>query len=464
MSKVNKTDKTILLVEDDPIVTAALSERLTEAGYAVASFASADTALQELDSFAPQVVITDVRLPGTDGISFLKQLKQRDESLSVIVMTGYATVSDAVAAMKLGAADYLPKPVSADELLVKIERLFELRQLRADRDRLQKDAERHFALGNVIGRSKRMQEIFDVANVVKDLDTTVLIQGSTGTGKELLARAIHFQSARRALPFVPVSCVALSPQLLESELFGHERGAFTGAYRRKIGRFEAAAGGTLFLDDVDDIPLELQTKLLRVLQERKLLRVGGEGEIEVHCRIICACKTDLQQLVETGRFRSDLFFRVNVVRIELPPLAKRKEDIPLLVEHFVAPSASRQRKGPPKVDPEAMHHLVQYDWPGNVRQLENVIEASVAFCSAGRLSIAHLPAEITHRPPVRELFNLSLPSQGTLDLTELTDAFQTEAIRWALRLADGSQVQAAKLLGLPRTTLQSKMQKLGLAD
>ncbi|NIA06287.1 MAG: response regulator [Actinobacteria bacterium] len=457
-------NKTVVLVEDDPIVTASLSERLTEAGYSVAGFASADQALQELASLVPQVIITDVRLPGTDGIDFLKQLKHLDESVSVIVMTAYATVSDAVAAMKLGAADYLPKPICVDELLVKIERLFETRQLRADRDRLQKDAERRFRLGNVIGHSKRMQEIFDVAEVVKDLDTTVLIQGSTGTGKELLARAIHFQSVRRALPFVPVSCVALSPQLLESELFGHERGAFTGAYRRKVGRFEAAASGTLFLDDVDDIPLELQTKLLRVLQERKLLRVGGEVEIDVQCRIICACKTDLQQLVEAGRFRSDLFFRMNVVRIELPPLAKRKEDLPLLVEHFVNHYAARQGKKPPKVDPEALHYLVQHDWPGNIRELENVIEASVAFCSAGRLSVAHLPPEITHRPPAQELFSLNLPGQGRVDLSELTNAVQGQVIRWALRLADGSQIKAAKLLNLPRTTLQSKMRKLGLGD
>ena len=455
-------NKTVVLVEDDPIVTASLSERLTEAGYSVADFASADQALQKLASLSPQVIITDVRLPGTDGIDFLKQLKRQYDSVSVIVMTAYATVSDAVAAMKLGAADYLPKPICVDELLVKIERLFETRQLRADRDRLQKDAERRFGLGNVIGHSKRMQKIFDVAEVVKDLDTTVLIQGATGTGKELLARAIHFQSVRRAMPFVPVSCVALSPQLLESELFGHERGAFTGAYRRKIGRFEAAADGTLFLDDVDDIPLELQTKLLRVLQERKLLRVGGEKEIDVQCRIICACKIDLQQLVAAERFRSDLFFRMNVVRIELPPLAKRREDIPLLVEHFVSHYASRQHKDAPKVDPEALHYLVQYDWPGNIRELENVIEASVAFCSAGRLGVAHLPPGITHRPTGQALFSLNLPSQGAVDLSELTDAIQGQVIQWALRLSEGSQVQAAKMLGLPRTTLQSKMTKLGL--
>ncbi len=457
-------DKTIMLVEDDPIITASLTERLSEAGYTVTAFATAEKALQDLDKLAPQLIITDVRLPGTDGIDFLKQLKQRDQSISVIVMTGYATISDAVAAMKLGAADYLPKPISAEELLVKIERLFELRQLLADRDRLQHDAERRFALGNVIGRSRRMREIFEAVNLVKDLSTTVLIKGPTGSGKELLARAIHFQSVRRALPFVPVSCVALSPQLLESELFGHERGAFTGAYRRKIGRFEAADDGTLFLDDVDDIPLELQTKLLRVLQERKMLRVGGEREIDVHCRIICACKANLQQLVDSGRFRADLFFRMNVIRIELPPLAQRQEDIPLLAEHFVGHYAARQKKDPPKLDPEALHYLIQYDWPGNVRQLENVIEASVAFCSAGRLTVAHLPPEITHRPPTKGLFSLNLPAKGSVDISELTAAVQTELIRWALRLADGSQIKAAKLLNIPRTTLQSKMSRLGLLD
>ena len=457
-------DRTVVLVEDDPIVTASLSERLTEAGYTVSSFASADEAMEKLGSLAPQVVITDVRLPGTDGIDFLKTLKQKNESVSVIVMTAYATVPDAVAAMKLGAADYLPKPIRVDELLVRIERLYETRELRADRDRLQKDAERRFRLGNVIGHSKGMQQIFDVVEVVKDLDTTVLIQGATGTGKELLARAIHFASARKAEPFVPVSCVALSPQLLESELFGHERGAFTGAYRRKIGRFEAAAEGTLFLDDVDDIPLELQTKLLRVLQERKLLRVGGEAEIDVHCRIICASKTDLQELVAVGRFRSDLFFRINVVRIELPPLAKRKEDIPLLVEHFAAHYADRQHKQTPKIDPEALHFLVEYNWPGNIRELENVIESSVAFCSAGRLGVAHLPPGITHRPVGQELVGLNLPSQGGINLSKLTDTVQSKAIQWALRLADGSQIKAAKMLGVPRTTLQSKMRKLGLGE
>ncbi len=460
---MDKANRIIFLVEDDPIITAALTERLSEAGYSVTAFATADQALQDLDKISPQLIITDVRLPGTDGIDFLKQLKKRDQSVSVIVMTGYATVSDAVAAMKLGAADYLPKPVSAQELLVKIERLFELRQVRADRDRLQEDAERRFALGNVIGRSRKMQKIFEAVNLVKDLSTTVLIKGETGSGKELLARAIHFQSIRRALPFVPVSCVALSPQLLESELFGHERGAFTGAYRRKIGRFEAASEGTLFLDDVDDIPLELQTKLLRVLQERKMLRVGGEHEIDVHCRIVCASKADLQQLVDAGRFRADLFFRMNVIRIELPLLSERKEDIPLLAEHFIEHYAARQKKAPPKLDPEALHYLIEYDWPGNVRQLENVIEASVAFCSAGRLTVAHLPPEITHQPPAKGLFSLDLPAKGIVDMSQLTDAVQAQLIRWALRLADGSQIRAAKLLNVPRTTLQSKMRKLNLS-
>ena len=462
--KMDQSQKTIVLVEDDPIITASLTERLSEAGYTAVSFSSADRALEQIDKLAPHVVITDVRLPGTDGISFLKQLKQHDQAISVIILTGYATVADAVTAMKLGASDYLPKPVSAQELLVKIDRLFELRQLRADRDRLQADAERRFAFGNVIGRSRRMKEVFEAADLVKDLSTTVLIRGATGTGKELLARAIHFQSVRRAQPFVPVSCVALSPQLLESELFGHERGAFTGAYRRKTGRFEAAAEGTLLLDDVDDIPTELQTKLLRVLQERKLLRVGGEKEIPVNCRIICACKTDLQKLVDDGRFRADLYFRMNVVRIELPSLIRRKSDIPLLVEHFVAHYAARQKKGPIKVDPEALHHLVEFDWPGNVRQLENVIEASVAFCSTDRLTVAHLPPEITHQPPAKGLFSLNLPAKGSVDLDNLTDAVQTQAIRWALRLADGSQVKAAQLLNLPRTTLQSKIRKLRLSD
>ena len=461
---MDKADKTILLVEDDAIITAALTERLTEAGYTVNAFANADDALQALDKIAPQLIVTDVRLPGTDGIDFLKQIKQRDQSISVIVMTGYATVTDAVTAMKLGAADYLSKPVLAEELLVKIERLFEHRLLRADRDRLQADAERRFALGNVIGRSRKMREIFEAVNLVKDLSTTVLIKGPTGSGKELLARAIHFQSIRRALPFVPVSCVALSPQLLESELFGHERGAFTGAYRRKVGRFEFAADGTLFLDDVDDIPLELQTKLLRVLQERKMIRVGGEREIDVNCRIVCACKTDLQQLVDLGRFRADLFFRMNVIRIVLPPLARRQEDIPLLTDHFVAHYAARQKKAPPKIDPEALHYLVQYDWPGNVRQLENVIEASVAFCSAGRLTSAHLPPEITHRSPAKGLFSLTLPAKGTVDISQLTDAVQAQTIRWALELANGSQIKAAKRLNIPRTTLQSKMRKLGLSE
>ena len=461
---MTNSDKNIMLVEDDAIITAALTERLTEAGYTVSSFDTAEKALQTLEQNIPHIVITDVRLPGTDGIDFLRQLKQKDQSISVIIMTGYATVADAVTAMKLGAADYLPKPVLAEELLLRIERLFELRQLLADRDRLQADAERRFGLGNIIGHSKKMQKIFANANLIKDLSSTVLIKGQTGTGKELLARAIHFQSVRRAAPFIPVSCVALSPQLLESELFGHERGAFTGAYRRKIGRFEAAAAGTLFLDDVDDIPLEIQTKLLRVLQERKMLRVGGEHEIDVKCRIICACKADLQHLVQSGRFRADLFFRMNVVRIELPPLLQRKEDIPLLIEHFVDHYAAQQKKKPPKVDPQAIHYLVQYNWPGNVRELENVIEASVAFCAAGRLTIAHLPPEITHQAPAKGLFSLNLPAQGSVDFAQLTDSVQAELIRWALRLSANSQIKAAKLLHLPRTTLQSKMQKLNLAE
>ena len=452
----------VSLVEDDNITRAALEDRLTGAGYVVEPFTEATSALKRFRQNPTDVVITDVRLPGMSGLELLSEIKKERSETAVIVITGYGTIDDAVLAMREGAYDYLPKPVTAQALLIKLARVLEFRQAVAERKRLQHELEQRYDYANVIGRSRSMQQAFEVAEVVKDLDSTVLIWGETGVGKEVLGRAIHFSSERRGQPFVPVSCVIFSREILESELFGHEKGAFTGAYRRKTGRFEAAGEGTIFLDDVDDIPVGLQVKLLRVLQEKRFERVGGEASIPMRCRIICAAKRNLAHLVEEGTFRKDLFFRMNVVPIKLPPLRERREDIPLLVDHFVRVYAEGLGKPVPEVRPTEMQLLLDYDWPGNVRELENVIERAVAFCRGDALNAQHFPGEITEGDRHAEPVKLNLPASEPIDFSGLTGKVEREIIEWALLVNDGNQVKAARFLSLPRSTLQNKMKRLGV--
>ena len=449
----------LIVIEDDVIARVSLEEQLQDAGYEVAAHGTVESALEVLKSRNFDVAICDVRLPGTDGFAFLAEARRVNCEMLVIMLTGYGAVEDAVRAMKMGAADYLCKPVSADEICMRIERSLEYRQADLDRRRLQREVEKLYSYHNLIGHSEAMQEIFGLVELVKDIDSTILIEGDTGTGKDALARAIHFTSVRREHPFVAANCMVLSRELLESELFGHERGAFTGAYRDKPGRFEVAGQGTILLDDVDDIPLDLQGKLVNVLEQRKAERVGSTNQIDLSCRVICATKKNLAELVKAGRFRDDLYYRMNVVNIRVPPLAERKDDIAWLAEHFLELYNKRLGRNVREITPAAMQVLHAYDWPGNVRELEHVIERTIVLSSNEKITPADLPPGIRQQAAEGERYTLHLPAQGKVDLAKLLCDVEAEAIKWAMTLSKGQQVGAAELLNIPRTTLQAKLHK-----
>jgi DNA-binding NtrC family response regulator len=466
MSQRNDDSKRrVLVTEDDEIARVTLTEQLKDAGYDVEAFQTAEGALEALKAGAFDVAVSDVRLPGMDGVTFLEQARRISPQTLVILLTGFGTVGDAVRAMRLGAADYLCKPVSAEEVAVRMEKALAFKQADSDRERLQQEVEQQFSYHNVIGHSAGMQSIFRLMELVKDIDSTVLIEGETGTGKDLLARAMHFSSNRRQYPFVSVNCMVLSRDLLVSELFGHERGAFTGAYKDSPGRFEMAGKGTVLLDDVDDIPLDLQGKLVYALEQRKCERVGSTKQIHLDCRVICATKKNLADLVREGRFRDDLYYRMNVLNLRIPPLRERKDDIPWLAAHFLKVYGQRRGRGAKTLSDEAMRMLHSYDWPGNVRELEHVIERAVVLCAGQEIGPIELPSLPQPAPPAREeppltrdLYTLRLPEKGGIDLPALLGGIERDAIDWAMARSEGQQA-AAELLNVPRTTFQAKYYK-----
>jgi len=444
----------VLVVDDEPGVRAAVRAILgqvcevVEAGDGPAAIDAVRT--RDLD-----VCLLDVRLPGMEGIEVLERLKRLEPGLEVVLVTAVRTVRTAVAAMKLGAYDYLTKPFPAEELRGIVQRALERRALRREVRYLRAELARHEELGQLVGRSPAMQRIHELIRQVADTGASVLITGESGTGKELIARAIHREGVRRDRPFVAINCAALPAELLESELFGHERGAFTGAHVRKLGKFEAAHTGTLFLDEVGALRVDLQPKLLRALQEREIDRVGGTRPIKVDARIVAATNVDLRQAVASGRFREDLFYRLHVVPIAVPPLRERREDIPTLARHFLARYAGQFGKGMRDLSPGALEALVRYEWPGNVRELENVIARSVALAEGPVVQLDQIPLDVALAPgsPARdEQFNLR----------EARQEFERLLILRALDRADGNQTVAARLLGMHRNTLCVKLAQLGL--
>ena len=472
----------VLLVDDDRVARVPLRDDIREAGYEVDETGSAEEALDLLEKREYDVVVTDLRMPGMDGIELLELVKSRRPDAEVIVITAYGTVQTAVRAMKLGAYEYLTKPFDNEELLLLLERIRKVREVMAENLRLRKRLEEQYRLEDMVGKGHKMQEVFRLIRTVAPSDSTVLLQGETGTGKELAAYAFHELSHRRDGPFVKVSCAALSRELLESELFGHVKGAFTSAVRDKPGKFELADGGTIFLDEVDDIPLELQVKLLRVLQEREFERVGGTRTLKVDVRVIAATKVDLFERVRRGLFRKDLYYRLNVVPIRLPPLRERREDIPLLVEHFLKHFGVEGRI---TISPDAMKLLMDYDWPGNVRELENLIERLVVVGAGPQVRPEDLPPEV--RTPVQpgemgpsleevlkrqeELEAMirmlragtTEPDIGTASFEEIVAAKERELIQEALRRTGGNKTRAAELLRMKLSTFRDKMRRLGLA-
>ncbi len=409
-------------------------------------------ALDELKSRRFDIVVTDIRMPGMDGISLLKEAKALDPAPEVIVITGHGTLETAVEAIRLGAYDYVRKPFRNEEIVRRIDALGSVKSLTNKVQTLESKLGDDRARTRIIGESERMTRVLDVVRTIADSDEDVLIEGETGTGKELVARALHNLSPKKGKPLVKVNCAALPSGLIESELFGHERGAFTGAIARKIGRFELADGGTIFLDEIGDLPLDMQAKLLRVLQEGEFERVGGSQTMKVEVRVIAATNRDLQKLMAEGKFRSDLFYRLNVFPVEVPALHERTEDIPLLVQCFVSKYSLRFGKTIKSVTEKAMAALVKYDWPGNIRELENVIERAVILTEGQTLELGDWLSRPTKAPSTSKVPSLDeLQRSHILEVLDLTGG--------KVSGTDG----AAAILGLKPTTLESRMKKLGIA-
>ncbi len=454
-----ETKATILIVDDEPIKRSVLEDKLSDAGYSVVTVGSPLEAEPVLEKTSFDVILTDVRMPGQDGLTFLRGVKRKEPGQAVIVMTAFGTVETAVEAMKLGAFDFIQKPFSTEELMLKLDRLLKYERLAGENEALRDQLALPRTESRIVGQSKPMREVLARIHAIAGTDTTVLIEGESGTGKELVARAIHETSHRASGLFVAVSCAALPRDLMETELFGHEAGAFTGAVKRRIGRFEIAHGGTLFLDDVDDIPLELQVKLTRVLQERSFERVGGEQPILTNVRLIAATKKPLAALVSAGTFREDLYYRLNVVPVHIPPLRDRREDIPLLVDHLLERLAIKINRGPLSMSPRAVAKLQSHHWPGNVRELEHVLERTVALTREDTIDEAHLP-KLQATGATGGIVSLALSGAQNVQMTSIIADVERKLVGWALARAKGNLAKAAEMLGIPRSTLQYRIAKL----
>ncbi|MFT6816317.1 MAG: two-component system response regulator PilR (NtrC family) [Myxococcota bacterium] len=448
----------LLVVDDDRGVRTALRVNLSKAGHSVTLATNVEEALAALRSSPFDLVITDVKMPGETGLALLGRIREAWADTPVIVMTGYGSVEDAVSAMKAGAADYIIKPVEKAELLLLVDRALQTRALRAELIALRQEVEDKYGFDNIIGTSDAMVRLYEDISAVAASSATVLLHGPTGTGKELLAHAIHYRSARRSGPLVPVNCGAIPEQLLESELFGHERGAFTGAVRQHVGKFEQADGGTILLDEIGEMDLHMQVKLLRVLQSGTFQRVGGTKTLSVDVRIVAATNRDLREDVREGRFREDLFYRLNVVALAVPPLRDRRDDIPLLVDHFVATFCKKDSRDVPRPSHQTVQRLMSYAWPGNVRQLEHVIERAVILHRGGPSLEIPTPEDLR---PSRDEHD-PLPPAGTA-LPDFLAEHERHAIIAALKLENGVQARAARRLGISRSNLNYRIQKLEIA-
>ena len=451
----------ILLVDDEEALRLVVAERLTDEGFDVVEAASGEAALEQLQRFAFDVIISDLRLPGLDGRQVIDAALERYPGILAIVVTGYATVKDAVDIIKRGASDFVAKPFQFDELLHVINSAREQRRLKEENAYLRQQLDQRFGLGAMVGKSAPMRALYQLIETVASTSATVLITGETGTGKEIVARAIHQSSLRRQQKFVAINCGAIPEPLLEAELFGHVRGAFTGAIQSRQGRIEQADKGTILLDEVGTMPASLQMKLLRVLQEREFERVGDSRTIRVDVRILAATNADLARMVKEGTFREDLFYRLNVVAVQISPLRERSEDIPLLVARFIDKlQPAGDGREPVVVSQEVMRRLMACEWPGNVRQLENVIERALALGGGRRrIDVDDLPPDMRgDAAPVPVAPRLT---ESGVDLPALVADFERQMIDQALTRTEGNRGAAARLLGLKRTTLVEKLRRLG---
>ena len=461
--------KQVLIVDDEPNLRKILSHQLSRDGYDVLTAEDGEQGLAQLREHHIDLVITDLKMPKIDGMTLLKKALEEEPELPVVLVTAHGTIDTAVEALKSGAFDFVTKPFDKDEVRQIVAKALKTRELRgADATPVASSGARF----GIIGTSPGIAELYSILERVADTPTTVLITGESGTGKELVARALHVHSGRKERPFIKVNCAAIPKELIESELFGYERGAFTGAVSSKPGRFELANGGTLFLDEIGEIPIEMQVKLLRALQESEFERVGGIKTIRVDVRLVAATNRDLKKLIASGAFREDLFYRLNVVPIRLPALRERTGDIPLLVEHFVVKFNERLKKRVEGLEPEATEALVQYPWPGNIRELENVVERAILFCDTQRLRATDLPPEIRGIPAMANVplpeadLQAALAGEGGLKehVKVAMSRLEKELVSRALQQTGGNVTHAARLLKISRKGLQLKMKELGLRE
>jgi DNA-binding NtrC family response regulator len=449
----------LLIVEDEPLLRVAMGDALRKEGWIVDIAEDGVRGEELFREHRPELVLVDLVMPRMDGMELLRRIKELDPDCIVVMITAHGSVERAVEAMRCGAADFISKPFRPNQLILRLQNVCSMRTLREENVRLQEQLERRHSFSKIVGKSKEMHRVFELIRVVADSDASVLIHGESGTGKEMVANAIHYNSARRAKPYIRVSCASLPETLIESELFGYEKGAFTGAGQRRIGRFEAAGGGSLFLDEISDLPLNFQVKLLRVLQERQIERLGSNRPIDVDVRIISASLRPLETEITDGRFREDLFFRVNTVAIHVPPLRNRREDIPLLAETFLQQFQRERNKQIEGFTDEVLGLFDAYGWPGNVRELHNVVERAVLFCSGQRITVEELPVSVRGALPK----GTAAPEQReVMSLQKATELAEIEAIRSALMASEGRRTEAAHFLGISRKTLWEKIRHYGI--
>ncbi len=450
-------EPTILLVDDNESQRRVVEFWLKEERYSVSTAPNAESAIALVSKTRFDLVISDMKMPGMSGMDLLATVRKQAPELPVVLMTAFGTVNDAVAAMKLGAFDYILKPLNMEEFKIIVQKAVEHGRLVDENRYLRAFAEKTSRFESLIGHSKKMVELFEIAVQVAQRDSTVLLTGESGTGKELLAKAIHLNSSRRRGPFVVVNCGAIPETLIESELFGHKKGAFTGAVADRVGKFEAAIGGTVFLDEISELKLALQVRLLRVIQEREIDKVGETRPLKVDVRIIAATNRNLANMIEDGSFRDDLYYRLSVVTLQLPPLRDRSEDVPLLAEHFLRKSCERYGLPLRRLRPQALEMLESYNWPGNVRELENVIESAVVLSKSDELPPEELPENVRRQQSRIAKIHLDIPEDG-ISLEEV----EKELLLKALHKARGNQSQAARYLNITRKTLLYRLEKYGL--
>jgi two-component system response regulator PilR (NtrC family) len=452
----------VLVVDDDQSLREFLAITLSREGFEVETAASGPAALEKVAEVPIDLALVDLKMPGMDGLETLRRLKEANETISVVIVTAFSTTTTAIQALKEGAYDYLIKPFKVDELKLVVQKALEERRLRWENLRLRREIELRYTLGNMVGKSARMQEVFSTISRVAESKATILLTGESGTGKTLLAKTIHFNSSRKDAPFVAVNCAAIPHELMESELFGHVKGAFTGAIATKPGLFEAAEGGTLLLDEISEMPTTLQAKLLRALEDREIRPVGGTKAVHVDVRIIAATNRDLTQAMQQNAFREDLYYRLNVIAVGLPALRERREEIPLLVNFFLQKFAEASGRPAKLVSPDAMAALEAFAWPGNVRELENVIERAVTLEAGAVIRVDSLPDSV-RGGQTQELYRIEFPPDG-LDLDGLMERIERDLMRRALQRAGGIQSRAAQLLGTSFRSFRYRLQKYGMGE